>query len=293
MDLPRKLGPYRLLKRLGHGGMAEVYLALAFGASGFEKKVALKVVLPQYQGEGTFERILIEEAKLAAQLCHRNLVGVHDLGVDQGAYYVRMDYIDGADLATLLARSLPSPALALWIVSEVAEALGYVHRFADERGRQLGLVHRDVSPQNVLISRAGEVKLADFGIAKATLLVDPNKSTVRKGKFAYMSPEQVASEPLTPRSDLFGLGVTLYELLTARRPYEGTSPADTLERIKQANLPPMDGIDPLIGSLLTRLLARRPEERFEDTAALVQTLAAVRRTLPQAGSAELAEWVSS
>src|SRR5688572_21566443 len=216
----RQLGPYRLVSRLGHGGMAEVWLALAYGASGFEKKVAVKLLLPECRGHGELERLLIEEARLGARLSHRNLVGVHDLGIDEGTYYVRMDFVDGVDLATRLRRGRPAPELALLVAWEVALALEYVHGVADDAGRPLGLVHRDVSPANILVSRAGEVKLADFGVAKATMLADLTREGVRKGKYAYMSPEQVAGDPLTPRSDHFGLGVTLMELLAGRRPYD-------------------------------------------------------------------------
>src|SRR5262249_21211415 len=197
VDLPQRIGPYRVLERLGAGGMAEVFLAVAYGASGFEKRIAIKTVLPELRGEGDFERFLIEEARLGARLQHRNLVGVHELGVDAGTYYVRMAYVDGADLASLLRGEPLDPALALLISEEVTLALEYVHGFRDEAGRPLGLVHRDVSPANILVSRAGDVKLADFGVAKATLLLEVTRANVRKGKYAYMAPEQVAGDRLT------------------------------------------------------------------------------------------------
>lgn len=148
-DTPDYLGPYRLLKRIGQGGMAEIHQGIASGASGFEKKVALKLLLPELRGRGEFERLLIEEAKLGARLVHRNLVQVHDLGLDSGIYYVRMDYVDGADLGTLLRRERPRLELALLVMEEVALALDYVHHFSDETGRPIGLVHRDISPSDV------------------------------------------------------------------------------------------------------------------------------------------------
>ncbi|MCZ7683051.1 MAG: protein kinase [Sandaracinaceae bacterium] len=147
VELPRRLGPYTLLERLGHGGMAEVFLARAVGASGFEKPVAIKVLKTEHQGDGELERMLIEEAKLGAKLAHRNLVQVHDLGVDGGVCYVRMDYVDGADLDTLRHAGPPSVPLALLVAEEVALALAYVHSLTDSEGRPLGLVHRDVSPR--------------------------------------------------------------------------------------------------------------------------------------------------
>ena len=135
MDLPRKLGPYRLVRRLGSGGMAEVFLAQAFGASSFEKRVAVKVLLPEHQGDGKYERMLIEEARVGASLSHPNLVGVHDLGVDQGAYYLRLDLVDGGDLGVLLARARPPETVALAIGEGVARGLAYLHAAVDDQGR--------------------------------------------------------------------------------------------------------------------------------------------------------------
>ena len=199
--LPRYLGPYRLLRRIGHGGMCEVYEAAVYGASGFEKQIAVKTLLPECQGNHEMERLLIKEATISSHLNHRNLIQIHDFGSDEGIYYVRMDYIDGADLRTLCRKSRPSPALAILIAAEIALALDYVHRSTDDGGRPLGLIHRDISPSNILISSSGEVKLADFGVAKATKLADSTQGNIRKGKYAYMSPEQVASLKLTPQSD--------------------------------------------------------------------------------------------
>ena len=150
--LPRYLGPYRLLRRIGQGGMCEVFQAAFYGASGFEKKVAIKTLLQTYQGNPEMERLLIKEATVGASLTHRNLVQVHDFGSEDGVYYVRMDYIDGADLLTLIRKERPPAALALLIAAEVALALDYVHRFVDADGRHQGLIHRDVSPSNILIS---------------------------------------------------------------------------------------------------------------------------------------------
>lgn len=288
----RTLGPYRLVRRLGHGGMAEVWLAVAHGASGFEKKVALKTLLPGLASDPEACRSLLTEARLAARLQHRNLVGVHDLGVEDGVYYVRMDWIDGADLATVAAgRPLPPP-LALLIAEEVAAALDYVHRAVDDAGRPLGLVHRDVSPANILISRAGDVKLGDFGIAKATMLADVTRGNLLKGKYAYMSPEQAGGDPLGPASDQFSLGVTLAELLTGRRPFDGGRPLDTVQLIRDAAPPPLDGLDGDLRALVLRALARRPEARFTDVEAMRAALADVRRARPLASPRDLAALIS-
>jgi serine/threonine-protein kinase len=291
MDLPRQLGPYRLLRRLGQGGMAEVYLARAYGASGFEKRVAIKVLLPELRGHGESERALIAEARLGARLAHRNLVGVHDLGTDGGIYYVRMDYVDGPDLATLLRAGRPEPALALLLIEEVAQALAYMHRATDEAGRPLGLVHRDVSPANVLISRDGEVKLADLGIAKATLLADVTRGNVRKGKYAYMSPEQVAGEPLTRCSDQFALGTTLAELLCGRRPFDGETVMQTMDLIRAAAPPDLSGLPAPQRELISRCLARHPADRFPDDAVLFDAIRRAQQGLPRVSLQDLARHI--
>jgi serine/threonine-protein kinase len=272
--------------------MAEVHLGVVYGASGFEKQVALKVLLPELRGRGEFERLLIEEAKLGARLLHRNLVQIHDLGLDSGTYYVRMDYVDGADLGSLLRRERPSPELALLIVEEVALALDYVHRFADDSGRPIGLVHRDISPSNILLSRAGEVKLADFGIAKATQLAEITRGNVRKGKYAYMSPEQIERDRVTPQSDQFSVGVTLMEMCCGRRPYDGASVLETMDRIRQAEPPDLHELSPGLQGLCRRCLQREPTARFPSAEDLRQNAAQLRRFLPPVTFRDLGAWVT-
>lgn len=288
---PEQLGPYRILRRIGHGGTAQVFLALAYGASGFEKQIALKTLLPEFTGDGALEKLLIEEARLGARLQHRNLVQVHDLGIDEGIYYVRMDYIDGPNLATLLRRETPPIALALFLAEELTLALEYVHTLSDEEGRPLGLVHRDVSPSNILVSRFGEVKLSDFGIAKATLLSDITWGKVLKGKYAYMSPEQIRGEPLGPQSDQFSLGVTLFELLSGERPYDGETPLETMDNIRQAAPPDLTALPEVVRPLILRCLAPKPADRFPDMEALRKELTQARASFPLAGPSELGRWV--
>ena len=271
--------------------MAEVYLAVVYGASGFEKQVAIKTLLPEHQGNDELLRQLINEARFGAKLQHRNLIQVQDLGVDQGIYYVRMDYVEGANLAALSRLGRPSSALALLVLEEVALALEYVHGFTDESGRPLGLVHRDVSPSNILISRSGEVKLADFGVVKATQLAHVTRGSVRKGKYAYMSPEQISGEPLTQRSDQFGVGVTLMELLCGHRPYEGDTVMETMDLIREALPPNLSELNESLRWIIRRCLSREAHDRFPDTAALRQALAHSRRNLPPVGPPELGKWV--
>jgi eukaryotic-like serine/threonine-protein kinase len=291
--MPSTIGPYRLLQRLGAGGMAEVWLAAAHGASGFEKRVALKVLLPELRDNPRLLKLLIEEARLGARLQHRNLVQVHDLAVADGTYFLRLDYVDGADLRRLLERAQLAPELALLVAEEVVLALQYLHAACDEQGRPLGLVHRDVSPGNILLSRAGEVKLSDLGVTKATLLADVTQANVLKGKYAYMSPEQIAGEPLGSRSDQFGLGVTLMELLCGRRPFDGATPLETMERVRAAEPPGLEGLAADLQALLWRCLARDPAARFPDDEALRRAIAACRAARPAAAPIELGAWVRS
>ena len=289
--LPRQLGPYRLVRRLGYGGMCEVFLGTAYGASGFEKRVAVKTLLPELRGNPSFERQLIAEATLGARLQHRNLVQIHDFGVEEGVYYVRMDYVDGADLHTLCRVERPRAEIALFIAAEIALALDYLHACTDGAGRSLGLVHRDVSPSNILVSTSGEVKLADFGIAKATRRADNTRGNVHKGKYAYMSPEQIDNSNITAQSDQFGLGVTLMELLCGRRPFEAEGPLETMELIRSGAPPDLDGLKPAFRALINHCLSHAPEHRFKDAGSLYRAITRIRRQLPPAGPHQLATWL--
>ena len=280
----RSLGPYQLVRRLGRGGMAEVHLAIAYGASGFAREVAVKTLAPELVGNAELERALIREATLAGKLHHRNLVAVPGLGVDEGLYYVVMEYVDGGDLA---AAVLPE-SLALHVVGELALGLDYLHRARDENDLPLGLVHRDISPSNVLVSTTGDVKLADFGIAKATALTDLTAAGARKGTYAYMSPEQLGGEPVSAASDQFGLAVTLVELITGRRVFRGETPIAIMEAIR-AGAADLDGLAPDTAAIVDQALTIDPAARFESIDELRRALAAIRRD--HAGTAELAEWV--
>jgi len=281
---PRAFGPYQLVERLGAGGMAEVFKAKAFGASGFETFFVIKRLLPERNGDPHYEKMFIEEARLHAQLRHRNLVQAHELGVVDGTYYVRLELVDGADLGSLARGEPMSEPLALLVGEELALALDYVHRATDDAGRPLGLVHRDVSPSNVLLSKEGEVKLADFGIAKATLLREQTRSGVRKGKYAYMSPEQANGRPLTAASDQFALAVTLCELLTGTRPFGEESRDEE---------PELSALASDVAAVMRRALAVEPRRRFESSEALRAELARLRRDRAPVSLPELSAWVKS
>jgi serine/threonine-protein kinase len=284
----RAIGPYELVRRLGRGGMAEVHLAISHGASGFERHVAIKRLAPERAGEPELERALIREATLAGALRHRNLVAVLGLGVHDGGYYVVMEYVDGADLARHLDGPLPEP-LALHIVHELALGLAYLHDARDGNGLPLGIVHRDVGPANVLVSTTGDVKLGDFGIAKATALADLTQAGARKGRYAYMAPEQLAGEPITGAADQFGLGVTLVELVTGARPFPGETPWALREAIRCgaafADLPPD------LAAIAARTLAFDARDRYASIDDLRRALAAAQRQRSPATALDLGDWV--
>lgn len=291
-----RFGPYEIVRQIGAGGMAEIHLARRFGASGWEKLVAIKRLRPEQRGRPELERLLIAEARLGARFAHPGLVGVHDFGLADGVYYVCMDYVDGADLAALMAKQpLPRP-LALLIAEQLATTLAYVHALTDEAGRPLGLVHRDVSPANVLCSRAGEVKLSDFGIAKATAEDDRTWGRIRKGKYAYMAPEQVSGEPITAAADLFSLGVMVHECLLGRRPFDGENPLRMMEAIRSAALADnydFGDLEPELIALLRAVLARDPRQRPSGGAAeLARGLQRARRMRESVGTLDLAAWVA-
>jgi eukaryotic-like serine/threonine-protein kinase len=288
IHIMRTIGPYQLIRRLGRGGMAEVHLAASYGASGFQRTVAIKTLAPELVGNAELERALIHEATLAGKLHHRNLVAVLGLGVDDGLYYVVMEYVDGGDLAGI---TLPE-SLALHVVGELALGLAHLHAARDERGLPLGIVHRDISPSNVLVSTTGDVKLADFGIAKATALADVTAAGTRKGTYAYMSPEQLAGEPVTPASDQFGLAVTLVELITGARPFAGDTPWATMEAIRGGDAQ-LDGLAGDVEHIVRRALEPRSADRFATVDEFRVALGEVARMRARegiyAGTAELAD----
>ncbi|HEU0036693.1 MAG TPA: serine/threonine-protein kinase [Kofleriaceae bacterium] len=290
MMIRTAIGPYQLVRPLGRGGMAEVHLAIAHGASGFSRQVAIKTLAPEVATEPELERALIREAVLGGALHHRNLVGVLGLGVDDGNYYVVLEYLDGGDLARHLRGPMPEP-LALHVVHEVALGLAYLHAARDARGLPLQIVHRDVSPANVLVSTTGDVKLADFGVAKATALADRTAAGTRKGRYAYMAPEQLAGEPVTAAADQFGLGVMLVELVTGARPFAGESPWALLEAIRAGAVP--GGMASDLRAIAECALAFDAAERFASVDELRAAIAATARVRPAAGPLELGAWLSS
>lgn len=265
-------GRYFLGARIATGGMGEVYLGKMKGAAGFEKRVVIKKILPQLSRDPEFVKRFIDEGKLAVKLSHANIVPVLDLGEVDGDYFLAMEYVDGADLRQVLRllaaeeRTLPLD-LAIVVLAEICRGLHYAHRRTDDAGRPLHIIHRDISPANVMVSRDGAVQLVDFGIAKAADRMAHSVTGALQGKFAYMSPEQARGDALDCRSDLFALGSVAYELLTGARPFEGRTDLQTLEKVKRADPTPIQELRPdlpePIAAAIHICLAHDPSDRFE------------------------------
>ncbi|WP_375760619.1 protein kinase [Corallococcus exercitus] len=232
-----QLGKYQLVRKIASGGMAEVFLAKAAGPRGFEKTLVLKRILPHLAEDEAFVEMFLGEAQLAARLDHPNVVQIFDFGEVDGSYFLAMEYIDGPTLRRLIKRSMelkqPLPAgVCAKMVAAAAEGLAFAHELTDaETGAPLGLVHRDISPENVLVSRQGAVKVVDFGIAKVAGQSHRTATGVVKGKVAYMPPEQLQAKAMDGRVDVYALGIVLYELLTGKRPFEATTDVSMMQAI--------------------------------------------------------------
>jgi len=298
---PAPFGKYYLLERINVGGMAEVFRAKAFGVEGFERLVAVKRILPNIAEDKEFIRMFIEEAKLAVQLNHANIAQIFDLGVVDGSYYIALEHVHGRDVRGIFDRcrqvgeAMPV-AQACFVVMKVCEGLDYAHNKRDQSGRELSLVHRDVSPQNVIISFEGEVKLIDFGIAKAAGKGSKTQAGILKGKFGYMSPEQVRGLPIDRRSDVFSCGIVLYELLTGERLFVGESDFSTLEKVRNVEILPPSTYNRKIPDELERIvlkaLAKDTEERYQNAIDLHDELQAFVYTAGEFYSRkDLAGWM--
>lgn len=276
---PQQFGEYHLLEKIATGGMAEVWRARAYGMAGFEKILVIKKILDSLSKDDDFVRLFIDEARIAVHLLHVNIVQVFDLGAVDGQYYMAMEYVHGLDLARLITRARPLGdfpiPLALFMISEVLKALHFAHGRQDEQGNPLRIVHCDISPQNILVSYAGEVKITDFGISRAAFQAKSLHDVIR-GKYAYMSPEQVDGKPLDGRSDMFSLGVVLFELLTGRRLFKAKTREETLARVRKAEVPSPRTWRPEISEdlegIVLRALSARPDRRFPDAAAMLEAI---------------------
>ena len=264
------LGPYLLVRRIGRGGMAEIFLARREGPEGFAKTVALKCILPHLADQPDLVTMFLDEARLAARLSHPHIVQIHDFGCVDNTYFIAMEYVAGEDLTTVLGQArengqLPPPTVSAAILAAACDALHYAHELPDEHGSPLRLIHRDVSPSNLLLSYDGVVKLADFGIARAERRVSQTHAGGIKGKYAYVAPEVVAGRDFDARSDLFSLGVVGYELIAGKRPFESSrDPAVLRAAHEQPIVPPsqLARVPAELEAIVLRALARDPDERY-------------------------------
>jgi serine/threonine protein kinase len=293
---------YHVVSKIAKGGMAEIFLALQQGEQGFQKPVVLKRILPALAADPKFVRMFVDEAHIASTLNHSNLVQVLDLGRSGGQYFLVLEFVDGWSLEQIRRRAqhaklkLPIP-LALSVVSALCRGLAYVHT-REKNGQPLGIVHRDVTPQNVLISQHGEVKLADFGIAKAIGKSERSATGIIKGKFAYMSPEQSQAQPLDARSDLFSVGTVLYLLTTGRKPFDGATDADVIMQVRRARPEKpstvVRDLNPDVERLINRALRANPGKRWQSAEQMADKIDAILVKLGEpSGPAPLKRWLET
>jgi serine/threonine-protein kinase len=296
-----KAGKYHIARKIADGGMAEIFVGTQHGMEGFERPVVLKRILAPLVADPQFRNMLIDEAHVAMGLNHSNIVQVLDLGHVRGRYFLVMELVDGWDLSQILARaasaqfSLP-PEIVLYIAAEICRALAYAHARTRD-GQPLAIVHRDVSPQNVLVSEQGEVKLTDFGIAKAMGRREHTNQGVIKGKLAFMSPEQASGWVLDNRSDLFALGTMLYLFFTDRRPFEAPTDLESIMRVRECKFTPPEVVKPGLNRALVKIIHRAmqalPANRYQSADEMLLDIESVQRSAYKpAGQTELKRWLA-
>jgi serine/threonine protein kinase len=293
---------YTILRKIIDGGTAEIFLAKQHGAQGFEKTVVLKRIFTTFYADPQFRHMLVDEAHVAMSLNHSNIVQVLDLGEAEGRYFLALELVDGWSLDRILKRAKAAgvpipPALALYVTAEVCRALAYAHNKKRGDGKPLGIVHRDVSPHNVLISEQGEVKLTDFGIAKAQNKTEKSLGNLIKGKVAFMSPEQASAGPLDGRSDLFSVGTMLYAMITRRHPFDAPTDYETLMLVKNGDFMPPEtarpGLNPELYRVIRKAMGKTPEARYQKAEdMLVDVEQVMRVAFRPVGQTELQRWLA-
>ena len=256
---------YRIMERLDVGGMAEVFVGRALSVEGIEKKVAIKRILPSLTKKKKFREMFLDEARLSMRLNHANIVQVFDVGRAGGTFFIVMEYVDGVNLRRIFQRAselgyrIPLP-VACYILIEVCKGLAHAHESKDDDGKPMRIVHRDVSPPNVLISRSGEVRIVDFGLAKAVTQVALTDPGIVKGKFSYVSPEAAEGKPVDHRADIFSAGIVLFELLSNRQLFTGRTDVETLENVRAAEMPPLSKLNPEVPEAFERIVRKALEK---------------------------------
>jgi serine/threonine-protein kinase len=284
---------YRVLNRIAAGGMAEVFRAESAGLEGFKKTVAIKRVLPHLSEKKQFIGMFLDEARLCSHLSHSNCVQVFDIGVGDNTYFIVMEYVDGADLKGVIeaykdtGQRMPVEEACL-ICVRICEGLAYAHELQDSNGTSLHIVHRDMSPPNVLITRYGEVKIVDFGLAKANSQLEQSEPGVIKGKFGYLSPEAAQGKDVDARTDVFAVGIILWEMLAGRRLFQGNTDLETVRQVQKAQVPDIRTLRPdlpqHIVDVLNRSLAGDPNQRYQTARELGHDLNQAMFDLPRAVS---------
>jgi serine/threonine-protein kinase len=263
---------YRVIEKIASGGMAEVFRAESAGLEGFKKTVAIKRVLPHLAEKKQFIGMFLDEARLSAHLSHSNCVQVFDIGVGDNTFFIVMEYVDGSDLKGVIEyrRKLGQPfplEEACLICVRICEGLSYAHELIDGRGQTMHIVHRDMSPPNVLITRHGEVKIVDFGLAKANSQLEHSEPGIIKGKFSYLSPEAAQGLPVDAKTDIFAVGIILWELLAGRRLFLGETDLETVRMVQQARVPSVRQFNPRVSAeldaSLMKALAGDPQKRYQ------------------------------
>ncbi|HVY29172.1 MAG TPA: serine/threonine-protein kinase [Polyangiaceae bacterium] len=282
---------YQVIERIAAGGMAEVYRGESAGIEGFRKKVAIKRVLPKLSQNREFIHMFLDEARLCAYLSHSKCVQVFDIGQAAGAHFIVMEFVDGADLQGVLEylqrheQQMPVE-LACLIAMNVCEGLAYAHDACDHLGQPLGIVHRDISPHNVLMTRYGEVKLVDFGLAKASSHLTAEEEDIVKGKFGYLAPEVTLGQGADRRVDIFAAGILLWEMLAGRRLFKGETDLETFKQVQAANIPDMrqirSDVSDDVAYVLAKSLARDRDQRYAQAGDFAKDLSLVLTRLGKA-----------
>ena len=277
---PIQFGKYRLLDKIAVGGMAELYCSKLTGVQGFEKLIAIKKILPNLSDQDSLITSFIDEAKLAALLHHENIVQIYDFGNMDNEYFIAMEFLFGKDLRTIrkAANNREQPlgmGNILYIISRICAGLDYSHNLKDLQGKPLNIIHRDINPQNILVTYEGQVKIIDYGIAKAASQNNKTRENLIKGKLAYMSPEQANGQTIDHRSDIFSTGIILYELLADRRMFEGET-MHVLSLVREAHYDPPEEVIPdlpaELNQILHRALAKDPDERYQSASEMLADL---------------------